>query len=454
MTKTVLIVDDDKRIANLIDFHLKKQGYETACIYKGREAPPYVRTHKPALVLLDIRLPDTNGVDTLMELKKLAPETPVIMISAHGDVKLAVECMKLGAYDFVEKPLAWAEIDAKIRHVFEQFRLREEISHLKRELGEKYKFKSILGKSPQMKKVFHSLDLAAQSNLNVLIEGESGTGKELIARAIHFNGPTKSGPFIAVNCGAIPEPLLESELFGHEKGAFTGAGERKIGKFEQAHGGTIFLDEIGDLPSTLQVKLLRVIQEREIERLGATGSVPIQVRFIAATHQDLKKMVQAGRFREDLYFRVNVFPIRIPPLRERTEDIPELLAHFARRQTNAGRNAIQFSAGALKKIMNYSWPGNVRELENFIDRLLLVTKTNPVINEEDIDLSETEPAAPSPAGQISSDNRPFRAVDDAERGLLEHALREANGNVSRASKILQVSRDTFYRKMKKYSVRS
>src|SRR3989338_4818917 len=247
MNNTILIVDDDKKIANLIDFRLKRQGYTTHCVFRGQEAIEYVQQHRPPLVMLDIRLPDTSGVEVLKEIQKNYPQTHVIMISAHADVKMAVDCMKLGAYDFVEKPLAFPELDAKVKHVFKQFHLEEEVSLLRQELGEKYKFKSIVGKSAAMKKIMDGIEMAAKSDVNVLIEGESGTGKELVARAIHFNSLQKQGPFVAVNCAAIPETLLESELFGHEKGSFTGAIARRIGKFEQAQGGTFFLDEIGDL---------------------------------------------------------------------------------------------------------------------------------------------------------------------------------------------------------------
>ena len=373
--KTVLIVDDDKKIANLIDFHLKKQGYSTSCAYRGQEALEYVKQHQPLLVMLDIRLPDMSGVEVLKEIHKDYPETHVIMISAHADVKVAVDCMKLGAYDFIEKPLAFPGLDAKVKHIFNQHHLAEEVSMLKKELGEKYKFKTMIGKSPAMKRVFGSIDLAAKSDVSVLIEGESGTGKELVARAIHFNGLQRQGPFLAVNCAAIPENLLESELFGHEKGSFTGALTRRIGKFEQAQGGTLFLDEIGDLPASLQVKLLRVLQEREIERVGGASPIPIHVRFIVATNQELKKLVQEGKFRDDLYFRVNVFPILIPPLRERKEDIPELLKYFLQKQKK--KPSYRIEADALNALMDHDWPGNIRELENFVERLLLVNHDAP-----------------------------------------------------------------------------
>lgn len=451
MNKTILIVDDDKKIAHLLEYRLKKQGHATQVVYGGQEALDSVKRDEPVLVLLDIRLPDISGVEVLKELRKTCPRLPVLLISAHADVKMAVECMKLGAYDFIEKPLAFPELDAKVKHVLDKFRLEEEVSYLKRELGEKYKFKSLVGKSPAMKKVFQCIETAAKSDVNVLIEGESGTGKELVARAIHFNGPRKEHPFVAVNCGAIPENLLESELFGHEKGAFTGAVARKVGKFEQAKNGSIFLDEIGDLSNALQVKLLRVLQEREIERVGGNELLPISARFIVATHQDLKELVNTQKFREDLYFRINVFPVSIPPLRERKEDIPELLRFFLSKQRGRGRS-LKMDPAALKSLMDYDWPGNIRELENCIERLMLMKGEGEVITVQDIETLELGKGLQRGTGDSFARDERHKAVNDAERSLLENALREAGGNVSKASQLLHMSRDTFYRKMKRYSV--
>ncbi len=456
LDKKILIVDDDKKIASLIEFRLKNQGYSTHCVHAGLEALEYVKKETPALVFLDIRLPDLSGVEVLQQLQKNFPDVYVLMISAHADVKVAVDCMKLGAYDFIEKPLAFPELDTKVKHIFEQFRLEEEVSVLKRELGEKYKFKSLIGKSPEMKKVFQCVDTAARSDVSVLIEGESGTGKELVARAIHFNGARQKKSFIAVNCAAIPETLLESELFGYEKGAFTGAVSRKIGKFEQAGDGTIFLDEIGDLPAALQGKLLRVLQEREIERVGGTESIPIQGRFIAATHQDLKTLVNAGKFREDLYYRVNVFPIRIPPLRERKEDIPELLHHFILKKQGR-KKGIKIEGDALKKLLHYAWPGNIRELENFVERMILMKGgagelTDADVETLDIGLNQAASVSEPAAGAVALTPDRTQVVGEAEKALMEGVLGECRGNVSQASKVLKISRDTFYRKMKKYSI--
>ena len=424
----------------------------TQCAFRGAEAIEMIKQSHPLLVMLDIRLPDGSGVEVLKEIQKSYPETHVIMISAHADIKVAVECMKLGAYDFIEKPIAFPELDSKVKHIFNQYHLTEEVSMLRKELGEKYKFKSMIGKSAEMKKVFDAIDLAAKSDVNVLIEGESGTGKELVARAIHFNGLQKQGPFVAINCAAIPENLLESELFGHEKGAFTGALTRRIGKFEQAQGGSLFLDEIGDLPASLQVKLLRVLQEREIDRVGGSEAIPIHVRFIVATNKDLKQLVREQKFREDLYFRVNVFPIRIPSLRERKEDIPELLKYFI--QKNQGKKPlIRIDAKALQVITDYSWPGNIRELENFVERLLLVKQDHQVIMQEDVSsLLVNQKLESEIAHEFLSLPDRGKVMENAEKSIFENALKESGGNVSKASKMVQVSRDTFYRKMKKYSL--
>ncbi len=462
MNKKILIVDDDRKIGQMVSIRLKKQGYLPSVAENGKSAIDWVAQNEAALIMLDVRLPDIHGVEVLRQILKNHPKVCVIMISAHADVQVAVECIKLGAFDFLEKPFEFPAFDAKVKQVFRQFTLEEEVASLKKELGMAYKNKSLIGKSGAMAKVFHAIGLAAKSDVNVLIEGESGTGKELVARAIHFNGFQKEGPFVAVNCAAIPETLLESELFGHEKGSFTGAVARRIGKFEQAQGGTLFLDEIGDLPPSLQVKLLRVLQEREIERVGGSGMIPIRVRFMVATHRDLKKMVKEEKFREDLYFRVNVFPVRIPPLRERKDDIPELLKYFLQKN-NPKEPLIAIDPAALNLMVNHGWPGNVRELENFVERLVLVHKDRGRIALEDVRplLEDREKAAspeasaegilPLPA-DISNWQNKEKAMGNTEKAIFENALKQADGNVTKASKLISVSRDTFYRKIKKYSL--
>lgn len=452
MRNGVLVVDDDVKIANMISVWLKKRGHEVTVINAGQAAVQWIESHDPVLILLDVRLPDISGIEVLQEILKQRPQSYIIMISAHADVQIAVECIKHGACDFLEKPFEFAAFDAKVNQIFKQFTLEEQVAELKRELGASYKFKSLIGNSGSMRRVFHSVELASKSDVTVLIEGESGTGKELVARAIHAQGAQKEGPFIAVNCGAIPENLLESELFGHEKGSFTGAIARKIGKFEQASGGTMFLDEIADLPLPLQVKLLRVLQEREIERLGGTGPIPVQVRVLAATNQNLKKMIQEGKFREDLYYRLNVFPIKIHPLRERKEDIPELFVHFVEKH-RAGNSPIKTDEYALRKLEEYDWPGNVRELENFVERLMLLLGDRKIITEKDIhSLTSEDDGSNNSSAIMEGGSKRKRALEDTEKEILQKALEQANGNVSAAAKNVQMSRDTFYRKMKKYMI--
>ncbi len=450
MNKTVLVVDDDSRIANLISTRLKKQGYLPVIVEDGNSAIEWVERNEAALIMLDVRLPDINGVDVLRQIIKKKPGLFVIMISAHADVQNAVECIKIGATDFLEKPFEFPTFDAKVKQIFQQLGLKAEVAALKQELGITYKDKSLIGKSPAMIKVFQSIGIAAKSEASVLIHGESGTGKELVSRAIHFNGTQKQGPFMAVNCGAIPENLLESELFGHEKGSFTGAVGRKLGKFEEAQNGTIFLDEIGEMPLSLQVKLLRVLQEREIVRVGGTVSIPIHARFITATNRDLKKMVQEGLFREDLYYRINVFPIRLPPLRERKEDITDLFRHFVNRHSE-GKASVKTDEGALRRLEEYDWPGNIRELENFVERLLLLLGEKNHITEKDIDAMDGLSDAPA-SEKAEAPKERAQVLGETERAILEKALQDANGNIAKASKLVQMSRDSFYRKMKKYSI--
>jgi len=453
VNNTILVVDDDEKIGNLIGVRLQKQGYSSSLVSDGASALKWIEQNNPALILLDVRLPDMNGIDVLREILKKRPEVYVIMISAHADIAVAVECIKIGAIDFLEKPFEFVAFDAKVKQVFRPIALEEEVASLRKELGAAYKNKSLLGKSPAAIKVFQAIDLAAKSDVTVLIQGESGTGKELVARAIHLNGTPKGTPFVTVNCGAIPENLLESELFGHEKGSFTGAAARKTGKFELAHGGTIFLDEIGDLPLSLQVKILRVLQEKEIERVGGSAVIPIQVRVITATNRDLKKMVKEEKFREDLYYRINVFPINIPPLRERKEDISELFLHFVKKYRE-GKPPVKTNEKALQCLSDYDWPGNIRELENFSERLMLIVDGKNIVTEKDIyaldAFGQHDVEKVSTSAVIGIDRA--SVLGEAEKTLLEKALAEAGGNVTKASKLLQMSRDSFYRKMKKYAM--
>ncbi len=446
MGKSVLIVDDDTEVAAVVGSELEAMGYQIRYVERGRQAIEHIEKYHPRLVLLDICLPDINGLEILEEIKKRFTDVYVLMISGQADIPMAVDCMKLGAFDFIEKPINLSELLTRVKNVFKQCHLEDEVTSLKRELGEKYKFKSIVGSSAKMKKVFELMEMASKSPINVLITGESGTGKELIARAIHFNSFQKDGPFMAVDCGAIPHHLLESELYGHEKGSFTGATMSKAGKFQQAQDGTLFLDEIGEMPLEQQVKLLRAIQEREIQRVGSNQTISINARFICATNQNLEDLVKAKKFREDLYFRICVLPIPLPSLRERREDIPLLLNYFIKRHAGESSQA-KVSKEALDKLVLYEWPGNIRELENFIERTLLMKGENTLITEQEVDAMELFSKKPASLEHAQT-------IDDAEKCLIERTLLQSNGNVSQASKILNISRDTFYRKMKKYAIQN
>jgi DNA-binding NtrC family response regulator len=439
----MLVIDDDANILRMVKMVLEKKGYKPHCVGNATEGLKFLQVRRVPLVLLDVNLPDRNGRDVLKDIKGLYPSTQVIMISAEGSVRIAVECLRNGAYDFIEKPFEIEEFELRIHHFFEKCSLEEKVAVLEHQLGERYKFKSIVGGSPAMQKTLSSTEMAAQSNINVLITGESGTGKELIARAIHINSERKDQPFVAVNCSAIPENLIESELFGYEKGAFTGANNRKIGKFEVVGGGTLFLDEIGELPIEMQVKLLRVLQEREIERLGGNEVIAVNSRFIFATNRNLKEMIKEAQFREDLYYRINVLPIEILPLRERREDIPHLLKYFFER-FNAGKSPVEIAADAMAELVAYDWPGNVRELENFVERTLLVKRNDPVIVKKDVEsLYELAPRA---------QKEMIPKFDELEKNVLLETLKKASGNVVRAATLLNISRDTVYRKIKKHSI--
>lgn len=449
--KPVLVVDDDRQIANLIRIRLEKKGYEAHCVFDGRSAITWALDHRPRLVLLDLRLPDCQGTQILEALLKNSPRTNVIMISAHADVTGAVECIKRGACDFIEKPFEFASFDAKVQQVMKQLELEAEVENLKRQVGEAVQFKSLVGTSSAMSRVSTAIELAARSEAAVLIQGESGTGKEVVARSIHHQSSTSGGAFIAVNCGAIPSELIESELFGHEKGAFTGAVSRTRGKFEQASGGTLFLDEVGELPLGMQVKLLRVLQEKEIERVGGQETVSVRVRVIAATNRNLRDMIGSGLFREDLYYRLNVLPIHLPPLRERREDIPKLFHHFLSRHFPENEGPPGVEESVMDRLRAMEWRGNVRELENFCERLRLILNGRREVCVKDLDDVEylLRNASFVHEGNVPSG---LGAVGKTERNLYVEALQICEGNVSRASRMLDVSRDTFYRKMKRYAI--
>ena len=368
--KSILIVDDEPNIRRVLGAVFAKAGYEVFTAENGRKALDAISAEPSIDVMLcDLIMPDLNGVEVLRSAKEMNPQLSVVMITAHGTIRTAVDAMKLGAFDYITKPFDMDEIKLIVKNALERSRLLAENIQLKQELQSRYRFDGIVGDSRKMQEVFKIVERVASSNATVLVRGESGTGKELIARAVHYNSPRRDKPFIAVSCAALPETLLESELFGYEKGAFTGAVGQKAGRFELAHRGTLFLDEIPDISPAMQVKMLRVLQEREFERVGGTKPVRVDVRLLAATNRDLEQAVANGEFRPDLYYRLQVIQIFLPPLRERREDIPALVEHFIEKFNKENGKNIKFvSPEAMDLLMKYNWPGNIRELENAIER--------------------------------------------------------------------------------------
>src|SRR6516225_7379717 len=376
-TPSILVVEDEAKMRRLLELNLGEEGYTVLIASDAEAGLNIIRQERISLVLTDLKLPGMDGLEFLQMVKRTNATIPVVVMTAYGTVETAVEAMKAGAADYVLKPFSLEEIQLVIRKELDVHRLREENLSLREALGRRYEFKNIVGRSPKMQEVLSIVERVAPTNSTVLLGGESGVGKDLIARAMHQHSRRSSGPFVKINCTAIPENLLESELFGYERGAFTGAVNPKPGKFELADKGTIFLDEIGDVPSAIQVKLLRVLQEREFEHLGGTKTLKVDVRLVAATNRDLRAALEQGTFREDLYYRLNVVPIDIPPLRERREDIPDLANHFLARFARDNEKEIEgIAPAAIKALMDYHWPGNVRQLENTIERsVALSTET-------------------------------------------------------------------------------
>ena len=447
----IVVVDDEPAQRELIGGFLTKQGHEVFAAGSGTEALAHVRDRQMDLVLSDCRMPGMSGPDLLQKIKAVNPEIPLILMTAYGTVETAVQAMKDGAADYLTKPLDLEELLVRVGRVTERARLRGEVRELQRQLVERHHLEGIIGESGRMQEVLALVTRVAPSDATVLIRGESGTGKELIARAIHFNSHRAAHPLVSLNCAALPEQLLESELFGHERGAFTGAVLQRKGRFEQADGGTIFLDEIGDLSPTLQVKLLRVLQEREFERVGGNKTLGVDVRILAATHRDLEQAMRDGTFREDLYYRLNVVTIQIPPLRDRREDIPLLLDHFLRRFAEKNRREVTgLTAAARDAFLKYDYPGNIRELENLVERAVLLCRGR-VIDLEDL------PAAVRP-GERSADQPESRRLPDIlgqiERQTIREALERCAGVQTQAAEALGISERVLRYKMKKYGLES
>ncbi len=448
----ILVVDDEQGMRDFLSIMLKKEGYDVVAAENGEHALKAIHAEIYDLVITDVKMPRVDGIEVLRTVKEISPETVVIVITAFATTDTAVQAMKLGAYDYITKPFKVDEIKLIIQKALEKHHLRKENILLRREIAARAGFENFVGKSEAMQKVFALIRQVADTKSTVLISGESGTGKELVARAVHYNSARKDKPFVTVNCGALPETLLESELFGYMKGSFTGATSNKQGLFEAANGGTIFLDEISATTPNLQIKLLRVIQERTFMRVGGTTDVKVDVRVIAASNKDLQAEVAKGAFREDLYYRLNVIPIHLPPLRERKEDIAVLTEHFLNKLALSGKEPKKIANDTLKFFMNYRWPGNVRELENTIERLVILA-SGDTIRADDIPESlktfipcpELVPSEIPDAGLNMEE-----LLENAERILLKKALEKSGGVKTEAAKLLGLTFRSFRHRLQKY----
>jgi DNA-binding NtrC family response regulator len=445
----ILVVEDDESLREILQVQLQREGYETRSVRAAEDAIPVLQAHAHQLVITDLNLPGASGIELLKRIRTEHPETAVIVTTAFGTVKTAVDAMKMGAYDYITKPVHAYELKALIKRVIEHRRLVEHVEVLRTCLDRKYGFEEVIGIAPSL---LAALDIAARTastDATVLIFGETGTGKELVAKALHFLSPRSEYPFVTINCGAIPRELLESELFGHVKGSFTGALAHKKGKVEMADGGTVFLDEIGEMPLELQVRILRLIQEREIEKVGGSAPMKINVRIIAATHRDLSAMVKRAEFREDLYYRLLVVPIKLPPLRERQGDIPELAQHFFLRfRGKYGRSDLQLPSSIISRLEQYDWPGNVRELENTMERVVLLARGPEVMPEDlpgfltaDLEVLKTLPTPDQDSG-----------IAGVEKALILRTLRECGGNQTRAAEVLKMTRRALGYRLKRYGL--
>lgn len=445
MAKSVLIVDDEQSIIQSLEGILRDEGFDVESAYNGPEALEKIERDVPDLVLLDIWMPEMDGLDALVKIKEAYPHLQVVMMSGHGTIETAVKATKLGAYDFIEKPLSLEKVLLTINNALERYRLEEEISLLKERDRDKYR---ITGNSEAVGHLKEQIRIVAPTNAWVLISGENGTGKELVAHTIHRMSKRGHKPMVEVNCAAIPEELIESELFGHEKGAFTGAIQSRKGRFEIANGGTIFLDEIGDLSPTTQIKLLRVLQEREFERVGGNETIRVNVRVITATNRNLEEQMASNEFREDLYYRLNVFPIPLPPLRDRKSDILLLADHFIEKYANENHVAVRrISTPAIDLLMSYHWPGNVRELENCIERAVLLS-VDEVIHSHHL---------PPSLQSAESTNTEFHgtleeSLDNLEREILLDALKSTRGNMAKAARLLGITERIMGLRVKKHDI--
>jgi two-component system response regulator AtoC len=443
----VLVVEDEALMRSIIMDLMRGEGYEVVEAPSGEVAWQIFEQEKIDLAILDLNLSGgSSGLDVLKKMRDVDSEVMAIIVTAYASVESAVQALQQGAYDYITKPFANDHLKNQVRHALEAKALFKENHFLRRELREKYRFENIIGKGDAIEAVFRIMEKVARTDSSVLITGESGTGKELVARAIHFTSERANGRFLPINCGALPETLLESELFGYKRGAFTGAMNEKIGLLKAADKGTVFLDEIGDMPLALQVKLLRVLQEREVYPLGSNDPVSFDVRVVCATNKDLEAEAKAGRFREELLYRINVITIKLPPLRERKDDIPLLASHFLKKfERSLGRGGMRFSKGAMKLLLGYAWPGNVRELENTIERAAILAETDVVHSH---DLPDKLRSNALPTG-VEMDNGNV-TLEDLEREHIKRVLGKVEGNKDRAAQMLGIHVSTLYRKMQRY----
>lgn len=447
----ILVVDDDENLRWVLKTQLEELGYTVSTAAEGEEALAAIEKEAPALVLTDLKMPRVSGMELLDRIRTEYPEVPVVMITAFGTIQSAVQAMRAGAYDYLTKPIDFEELALVVNRVLEHFRLVAEVQTLRANLDRKYGFENIIGHSEPLLSLLDTAARAAQSASTILIHAETGTGKELLARAIHFNSRRRDKPFITINCGAIPRELLESELFGHVKGSFTGAVSHKVGKVEMADRGTLFLDEIGEMPGELQPKLLRLIQQGELEKVGAMSPTKVDVRFVAATHRNLRAMIEDGTFREDLYYRLAVIPLELPPLRDRAEDIPELVQHFfLKGREKQGRPDLVLPQNLLARFQNYRWPGNIRELENVIERVVVLTRGDEITLSDLPDFLQRE----RPAIETLQLELPPQGIslEGVEKELLVRALEKFNGNQTHAAKYLDISRKALRYRMEKYGI--
>jgi len=454
--KKILIIDDQSAILESLSMHFKEIGYDVYTAEYGEEGIEKVRKIFPDIVILDVRLPDIHGLDVLKKIKSINYNIPVVMITAFHDMETTIEAMKHGAYDYVHKPIHIRELDATIEMVTRMINIRNTIPYDGSDQRTPYKLNSIIGESKQILQIFKMIGLTCNKNTTILIQGETGTGKELIAKAIHYNSTRRNEPFIPVNCSALVETLIESELFGHEKGAFTGAVQPKRGKFELAGNGTIFLDEVGELPLSTQVKLLRFLQEKEFERVGGEKTIKSHARIIVATNKNLAKMVTENTFREDLFFRLKVVTINVPPLRERKSDIPLLVNFFCRKiAEEIGEDPKYLSRKALNEIIKYDWPGNIRELENVLTRAIVLSSEKIIVVENILSALEEEKRylfRKKDDQMLTTGEDAIFTPGNMEKNYIVQVLQKVNGNKGRACEVLKMSRPTLRKKIQKYNI--